>query len=533
MVARLATAALFVVVAVVAPIGTSTASVNSAGIMLPWTVGQAWSANGPHSDTGSGTSPRNAIDVTGGDGRVLAAGDGTVRLGSCSGGQNFWIDHPGGWRTSYYHVTGIRVANGQTVRKGDWIANTGTAAPCGGSASAAHVHFSLWKDGQPYPLNGMSLGGWTVRQGSGQYLGSWTRDSDGYTYNVASTGYMACNCINNDGSGSGSALRGSFDGASSPAPGQLRVNGWAFDDDVRTTAIGVHVYVGGPAGAAGVQGFDIGLANLHRPDVGAAFPGVGDHHGFDRVLDVAKFGTQPVYVYAINAPGTPGGNVLLASRTVHIPQPNPFGSLDAAESPRPGWLRVAGWSADPSGPRTPLEVHVYGGSSMLRAVPANLSRPDVAAAVPGYGDLHGYDATFPARAGSYTVCAYGINIGVGNDNGQLGCRSVTVAADTVAPQTTVTANPGASGSATSISFAADEPGATFSCRLDNAAWAACTSPVTLNLPVGTHTFSVRATDPSGNSDATPAAVDVTIAAATGAPRPRPERRSCRRCGYGP
>ena len=188
------------------PMRTASASSNPAGIMLPWAVGQSWSANGPHLDTGTGAGVRNAVDVSGGDGHVLAAGDGTVRYGSCSGGQVLWIDHSGGWRTSYYHVTGVRVTNGQTVSRGDWIATTGTAAPCGGSAIGAQVHFSLWKDGQPYALDGLSLGGWTIHQGSDNYLGSWTRDSDGYTYTVGPDGYMACSCINNDGSGASGTI---------------------------------------------------------------------------------------------------------------------------------------------------------------------------------------------------------------------------------------------------------------------------------------------------------------------------------------
>lgn len=145
-------------------------------------------------------------------GHVLAAADGTVRYGSCSGGQVLWIDHAGGWRTSYYHVTGVRVTNGQIVHQGDWIANVGTAAPCGGNASGAQLHFSLWKNGAPYPLDGMSLGGWTIHQGSSAYLGSWTRDSDGYTYTVGSDGYMRCSCISSDGTPGGSTAEGSYVG---------------------------------------------------------------------------------------------------------------------------------------------------------------------------------------------------------------------------------------------------------------------------------------------------------------------------------
>lgn len=314
----------------------------------------------------------------------------------------------------------------------------------------------------------------------------------------------------------GGPIRGAFDSATSPAPGQLRVAGWAFDEDARTTAINIHVYIGGPAGTAGAQGIDIGPANAYRPDVNNAYPGVGNSHGYDRTIDVAKFGSQPVFVYAINAQGTPGNNVLIASRTVNVPQPNPFGSLDDVDSPRPGWLHVRGWTADPSSPTKPLEVHVYGGPNFLRSIAANVTRPDVGAALPGYGNLHGYDAIFPATPGTYSVCTYGINVGVGTNNTQLGCRSVTVAADVTPPETTIASAPPPSGTATTVAFefTSNESDSTSTCQWDASDWQTCTSPQTQTLSPGTHTFSVRATDAAGNTDASPASRTFTIAAPT-------------------
>lgn len=82
-------------------------------------------------------------------------------------------------------------------------------------------------------------------------------------------------------------------------------------------------------------------------------------------------------------------------------------------------------------------------------------------------------------------------------------RSWTI--DTVAPTATLDPssgpNEGALQSATTETFAftSEDAGATFQCRLDSAAFAACTSPRTVSgLKPGAHHFDVRATDPAGN-----------------------------------
>ena len=55
-----------------------------------------------------------------------------------------------------------------------------------------------------------------------------------------------------------------------------------------------------------------------------------------------------------------------------------------------------------------------------------------------------------------------------------------------------------------VGFAASEVGATFTCSLDGAAYAACTSPAQLTVAPGPHVFRVVAKDAAGNADATPA-----------------------------
>lgn len=82
-----------------------------------------------------------------------------------------------------------------------------------------------------------------------------------------------------------------------------------------------------------------------------------------------------------------------------------------------------------------------------------------------------------------------------------------------APNTTITGGPtGLTNTATpSFTFTSTEQGSTFQCRVDSAAFAACTSPhTTAALGQGAHTFQVRAIDAAGVVDATPASQAFTV-----------------------
>ncbi len=83
-----------------------------------------------------------------------------------------------------------------------------------------------------------------------------------------------------------------------------------------------------------------------------------------------------------------------------------------------------------------------------------------------------------------------------------------------APETTIDSGPTgdvALGAAASFTFSANEPGSTFACRVDAAPFAPCTTPFAATASsAGTHTFDVRATDPAGFTDATPASASVTV-----------------------
>jgi len=86
--------------------------------------------------------------------------------------------------------------------------------------------------------------------------------------------------------------------------------------------------------------------------------------------------------------------------------------------------------------------------------------------------------------------------------------------DTTAPETTITVSPAelSSDDMPNFEFTSTEAGSTFECQLDGGGFSPCTSPFTYSGPVadGSHTFEVRATDPAGNTDATPASYTWTI-----------------------
>src|ERR687893_2766468 len=84
------------------------------------------------------------------------------------------------------------------------------------------------------------------------------------------------------------------------------------------------------------------------------------------------------------------------------------------------------------------------------------------------------------------------------------------AADTTPPETTITSGPSGSvsGTTATFEFTSDEPGSTFHCQLLplEPAPTNCASPKAYSgLTAGTeYTFSVLATDNSGNTNASPA-----------------------------
>lgn len=132
-------------------------------------------------------------------------------------------------------------------------------------------------------------------------------------------------------------------------------------------------------------------------------------------------GTHQVCVYAIDSAG--GSNPRIGCANVTVINHAPIGVLDAVTSTSPGVISVRGWAFDPDTTAS-INVHVYVDGTIVLALTANISRPDVGSAY-GVGDNHGFSGAFAAGNGAHQVCVYAIDSWQGA-NPRLGCPSVTV-----------------------------------------------------------------------------------------------------------
>ena len=94
------------------------------------------------------------IDIANKSGTAIYAADaGTVEIvGWNSGGygNQIIIDHGGGKKTRYAHLSSFGVQAGETVSKGQYIGGMGST----GRSSGSHLHFEVIIDGKRYnPLN--------------------------------------------------------------------------------------------------------------------------------------------------------------------------------------------------------------------------------------------------------------------------------------------------------------------------------------------------------------------------------------------
>ena len=94
------------------------------------------------------------------------------------------------------------------------------------------------------------------------------------------------------------------------------MQGWSFDPTSPVTALENHIYVTAPDGS--VRGYPGVVSNQSRPDVGVAFPGAGNFHGFSATVPAPVAGDNRVCVYAISS-YPPGPNPEIGCRTISVP----------------------------------------------------------------------------------------------------------------------------------------------------------------------------------------------------------------------
>ncbi|HOP10003.1 MAG TPA: peptidoglycan DD-metalloendopeptidase family protein [Oscillospiraceae bacterium] len=98
--------------------------------------------------TGSDIAGRNAAGDLCYGYPVVAAASGTViavrNLGSKSYGRYIIIDHGGGCKTLYAHLSKVEVSEGDVVTAGQEIGKAGST----GNSTGAHLHFELWLDNE-------------------------------------------------------------------------------------------------------------------------------------------------------------------------------------------------------------------------------------------------------------------------------------------------------------------------------------------------------------------------------------------------
>jgi hypothetical protein len=203
-------------------------------------------------------------------------------------------------------------------------------------------------------------------------------------------------------------------------PGTVTVSGAALDPDT-SAPVNADVYVDGAYARTTP-------ASTARP-AESGYALWGDNHGFSTSLTLAD-GTHKVCAYALNRPGTPGGNRLLGCQSVAVTH-TPKGAVESAVQTVDG-LVVTGWALDPDTAASSA-VRLAVDKAAPVETRANLSRPDIAAAYPALGALHGFRVVVAdLAAGSHQLCVTLLNVsGSPGSPTALPCTTAVVRHDPV------------------------------------------------------------------------------------------------------
>ena len=209
---------------------------------------------------------------------------------------------------------------------------------------------------------------------------------------------------------------GNLESAAGVGEGSVRVEGWALDPDT-VAPLKLLVWSGSV--------WTVATANVPRADVGARYVFHGPLHGFSVTLGGLPAGLQRVCVAAVNVgAGFPFGG--LGCRDVIAGAVDPVGSLDALVASGDERITASGWTIDPQ-TWLPTSVRLVVDFAVVATDTAAAPRPDVAAAYPRHGPLHGYRISAQVAPGLRRACVVAVNIADGADR-VVGCGTVNVPA---------------------------------------------------------------------------------------------------------
>lgn len=231
-----------------------------------------------------------------------------------------------------------------------------------------------------------------------------------------------------------------------------------------------------------------------------SFSGSGDTVGFRCTLDGVLAACSSPKSYSGLAQGT---------HTFSVQAVDAAGNIDSSPATRT-------WTVDTVAPETVLDdgpTHLSTVSSKSATFAFSSPTPDAATFYCRLdGETIDTDCSSPVTYDGLAEGAHTFRVWAADHVGNIDSSPVlrTWTVDTVAPQTSITGGPAAGSSTQSRSatfeFASTE-GQAFECRLDDGSWSSCDSPHAIEgLSEGAHTFAVRASDPVGNTDPTPASL---------------------------
>jgi len=179
------------------------------------------------------------------------------------------------------------------------------------------IWIANWNGQQSTSDPAVPASAWAQHQRIHQYRGGHNETYGGVTINIDNN-YVDGPTVGSATLAAGDDPIGYLDLAGSPAPGQVRVRGWAFDPNLPTEPLSIRLSVGGKIDAPGVAVYDLGpVASRSRRDVATEFPAAGPRHGFDLATPTVKSGRQRVCAYALDV--DPGEDRLLGCKGATIP----------------------------------------------------------------------------------------------------------------------------------------------------------------------------------------------------------------------